>query len=204
MKSQSIHLHAHSFSSFCFVSKVHSILPCPPRLMKMNVPLLSQFTSSCVHIQITFVREAQQGLVGPSSPERAQWWETVRRPLEFPAGLFWKASNDVENHASPGWDSARSSGGAVTAKSLHVQSVHSFQTRPPTQFTVWPWFVLSTRSILKYTGMFLCMYTSQKKILLIFFLHHYAWKCIVTALYARGHYWAPWPAADISPRIDSK
>lgn len=44
-----------------------------PCLMKMNEPLLSQFTSSCARVQITFVRETQQGLVGPSGPERVQW-----------------------------------------------------------------------------------------------------------------------------------
>lgn len=77
IKSQSVHLHAHSFSSFCSDSKERSI-PIyaaffPPCLMKMNAPRLSQFTSSCARVQITFVRETQQGLVGPSGPERVQW-----------------------------------------------------------------------------------------------------------------------------------
>lgn len=67
-----------NFPAFVLIPKetvCQSILSPLPIQVKMNAPLLSQFTSSCADIQITvhLLGSAQQGLVGPSGPERVQW-----------------------------------------------------------------------------------------------------------------------------------
>lgn len=69
-------------------------------------------------------------------------------------------------------------------------------------------FISNPASVTIYTLTTTCfVHTTYSEVRRNVLVHHHAWKCIVTAMYAHhryGRYLAPRPAADITPKIDSK